>query len=60
VGAEKFRAAFGTLDGEIFDGVFGDAEQPGDVFLGVALDFSEEDHFALAFWEGVDGFSEKG
>lgn len=60
MGAEKFRAALGAFDGEIFDGVFGDAEQPGDFFLGAAFNFSEEDHFALAFWEGVDGFSEKG
>ena len=60
MGAEVIGAAPGALDGEIFDGVFGDAEQPRDFFLGIALNFSEEDHFALAFWEGVDGFSEKG
>jgi len=41
MGAKKFRAALGTLDGEIFDGVFGDAEQPRDFFLGIALNFSE-------------------
>lgn len=60
MGAQKVGATPGALDGEVLDGVLGDAEEPGDFFLGVALDLAEEDHFALAFGEGVDGFGEQG
>lgn len=60
MGAQKVGATPGALDGEVLDGVLGDAEEPGNFLLGVALDFAEEDHFALAFGEGIDGFREQG
>ncbi len=59
MGAQEISATPGALDGEILDGVFGDAEKAGDFLLGAALDFSQEDHFALAFREGMDGFGEQ-
>lgn len=60
MGAEKFGTTPGALDREVFDGVLGDAEELGDFLLGIPFNFAEQDHFALTFGEGVDGFAEEG
>ncbi len=58
-GPQIFGAAARAFGGEHLDGVFGDAEQGGDFLLGKAFDFAEEEHFAAAGGQGVDGFGEE-
>jgi len=39
--------------------MLGDAEESGDFLLRKTFDFSEEEHFAAAFGQGVDGFGQQ-